>query len=107
MGCAVGGLGTWSTGGSNGSSDMDGKGGRNSGICSGGSQFDERRRFRVGDEGFDMGDRGRGGEDCLEGGLLRMREGVLAGGISSSIVYKRSEWGSSSIVISSSSPDSH
>lgn len=110
MDCAVGGLGTWSSSGSNGSSDMDGKGGRKSGICSGGSQFEERGRFRIGDEGFDMGDRGRGGEDCLEGGLLRMRGFVLGGDISSSIVYifwKGSEGSSSSIAMSSSSSDSH
>lgn len=98
MDCVVGGLGTWS-GASNESSDMDGKGGRNSGICSGSSQFDERGRFRVGDEGFNMGDRGRGGEDCLEGGLFRMREVVLGGGISSCIADRSP----SSIVSSSSS----
>jgi hypothetical protein len=83
--CAVGELGTVSSSRGDGSSDMDGKGGRKSGICSGGSQFDERGRFRIGDEGFDIGERGRGGEDCLEGGLL-CRRGVILGGISSSIV---------------------
>jgi hypothetical protein len=107
MGCAVGGLGTWSSGRGDESSDRDGKGGRKPGICSGGSQFDERRRFRVGDEGFDIGERGRGGEDCLEGGLLRMRGIILGGSIFSSIVYKGSEKRSSSIVVSSSSSDSH
>lgn len=107
MACAVGGLGTWSSGRGDESSDMDGKGGRKSGMCSGGSQFDERRRFRVGDEGFDIGERGRGGEDCLEGGLLRIRGVIRGGSTSSSIVYKESDKRSSSIVVSSSSSDSH
>jgi hypothetical protein len=107
MVCAVVGLGTWLNGGSDESSDMDGKGGRKSGICSGGSQFDERRRFLVGDEGFDIGERGRGGEDCLEGGLLRMRAVVLGDSISSSIACKECEKRSSSTVVSSSSSDSH
>lgn len=86
MDCVVGGLGAWSGGGSNESSDMEGKGGRKSGICSGGSQFDERGRFRIGDEGLDIGDKGKEGEGCLGGGLLRMRGLDLGGGISSSIV---------------------
>lgn len=99
MDCAVGGLGTRSSSGGAGSSDMDGKGGRKSGICSGGSQFDERCRFRIGDEGFDIGDRGTG-EDCPEG-LLRIKGVVLGGSVSSSTEYKRS--GSSVVVVSSSS----
>ena len=101
--CTVGGLGTRSNGGGDESSDTDGKGGRKSGICSGGSQFDERRRFLIGDEGFDIGERGRGGEDCLEGGLLCKRAVILGDGISSSTACKECEKGSS---ISSSS-DSH
>lgn len=107
MECAVGGLGTRSNGGGDESSDMDGKGGRKSGICSGGSQFDERRRFLIGDEGFDIGEKGRGGEDCLEGGLLRMSAVILGDSISSSIACKECEKRSSSIVISSDSSDSH
>ena len=105
MGCAVGGggLGTWSNGGSDESSDMDGKGGKKLGIYSGGSQFDERRRFLVGDEGFDIGERGRGGEDCLEGGLLRLRAVILGDSIPSFIVCK----GECEKRSSSSSSDSH
>jgi hypothetical protein len=103
MECTVGGLGTRSTGGGEESSDVDGKGGRKSGICSGGSQFDERRRFLIDDEGFDIGEIGRGGEDCLEGGLLRTRAVVLGDNTSSTIASKEYESRSS---ISSSS-DSH
>lgn len=103
MECTVGGLGTRSNGGGDESSDVDGKGGRKSGICSGGSQFNERRRFLIGDEGFDIGERGRGGEDCLEGSLLRTKAVVLVDGISSSIACKGCEKDPS---ISSSS-DSH
>jgi hypothetical protein len=59
--------------------------------------------FLVGDEGFNIKERGRGGEDCLEEGLLRTRAVVLGDGISSSIACIECEKGSS---ISSSS-DSH
>ena len=107
MVCIVGGLGTLSNGGGDEPSDMDGKGGRKSGICSSDSQFDERRRFLIGDEGFDIGERGREGEDCLGGGLLRLREVILGDSISSSIACKECEKCSSSIEISSSSSDSH
>ena len=103
MECTVGGLGTRSNGGGDESSDVDGKGGKKSGICSGGSQFDERRRFLVGDEGFEIGERGRVGEDCLEGGLLRTRAVVLGDGISSSIACKECEKDPSIL----SSSDSH
>lgn len=107
MECAIGGLGTRSNGGGDESSEMDGKGGRKSGICSGGSQFDERCRFLTGDEGFDIGERGRGGEDCLEGDLLRTIADTPGDNLSSSIVCEECEKHSSSIAISSSSSDSH
>ena len=45
------------------SSDTVGNGGRKSGIYSGGSQLEVRARFRLGDEGLEIGDSGRGGED--------------------------------------------
>ena len=47
------------------SSETVGKGGRKSGMCSGGSQLDVRGLFRGGDDGLDMGDRGNGGEGRL------------------------------------------
>lgn len=55
-------MGATSTGSTGISSEMVGKGGRKSGMCSGGSQLDVRGLFRGGDDGLDMGDRGNGGE---------------------------------------------
>ena len=64
------GAGAWSTGSKCKSSETVGKGGRKSGICSGGSQLDVRGRFRGGEDGLDMGDKGNGGVEGREGGRL-------------------------------------
>lgn len=49
-----------------------GKGGRKSGMCSGGFQDASLARFRTGEPGIDTGERGSGGDDA--------RGGVRAGG---------------------------
>ncbi len=88
------------------SSTMEGKGGKKCGIYSGGSQFGSRGRFRLGEDGLEMGDKGNGGVDGRDGVRFRGRALIRLGDVSSTSMSccSSTNCGESYILTSSSEP---
>lgn len=84
---------------------MEGKGGKKCGIYSGGSQFGSRGRFRLGEDGLEMGDKGNGGVDGRDGRRFRGRALIGLGHVSSTSMSCCSSTNSVESYISTSSSE--